>query len=221
MNLKPEYKQRLAQALLAFILIILSVLGSIVTDSLTDWGESPLPTAIPANAAAAQTLIPCTLRDPEFKYGLTHWEIDINNTAAPDATTGYLAAPSLRNLELEGEVDIYQPVYLQAGDEATVSIAVRANHLYPAGPHYGGEVNIYVFQGDYWTGTRVLESTHHPPNDNAWHTYAASFTAPADGIYNIAYLVYSPPADWHNPDDAQMDMRLDDANITCGLSSIQ
>lgn len=47
MNLKPEYKQRLAQALLALMLVILSIIGSIVTDSLTTWGESPIATPAP------------------------------------------------------------------------------------------------------------------------------------------------------------------------------
>lgn len=50
MNLKPEHRQKLIQALIAFITIVLSVVSSIITDALTTIGELPIlitPTPFP------------------------------------------------------------------------------------------------------------------------------------------------------------------------------
>lgn len=55
MNLKPQYKQRFVQALMALFIVVLSITGSVVTDYLTDIGDfEPPPTP---EAAAPEAVV--------------------------------------------------------------------------------------------------------------------------------------------------------------------
>ena len=63
MTLKPEYKQRLAQALSAFMLVVFSVVGSMVMDAITDVGEAPIEVPIS----------PIPTPEPIIALGTTHF----------------------------------------------------------------------------------------------------------------------------------------------------
>lgn len=197
-------------------LTILIVLAALALSAAT-----PIALKIPAVEAKHQarpTPAPptvCALNNGDFDLNLNFWSIDIDNDSAQDNFDGYPSAPSRRNQVTEGELIIYQYTSLEAGHLVTVTASVRANNLYPDAPPAGGELHLIVFQSQYWQGTRVLDETFSPPNDNAWHTYSASFIAPENDTYAIAVLLYNPPAASGHSGDAQMDMRLDDATISC------
>lgn len=95
MNIKPEYRERLVQALIAFITVVVSITGSMIVDNLVDVTE-PVPPVSP-------------IEEPILALGTTHFT---NLAVTEDITFGGILYPGFTDLTVSTAGQSLTPEYM-------------------------------------------------------------------------------------------------------------
>ncbi len=114
MNIKPEYKQRIITALIAFLTVIFSVVGAMVADALTDIGEPPI------------TISPIETPEAIVELGTTHFtDIEAEDiTATDDVTIGSVLYPGFADLTISTAGQSLTPAYTAYALDSSAAISM-------------------------------------------------------------------------------------------------